>query len=159
MKTAVVYYSYSGNCRYVADKIARQINADLIGLETVDSYPDKRAKNFYFGGKSALMGETPKLKPYEFKASDYDLIIIGLPVWAASITPPINTFLKENNLKGKKIAGYACCSIGGTERVLNKLESELGTKLVARLGLKDPKDRQSAGNDEKINEFCKKLGV
>lgn len=45
MKTAVVYYSYSGNCRYVADKIARNINADLIGLETVDSYPDKRAKN------------------------------------------------------------------------------------------------------------------
>ena len=32
MKTVIVYYSMSGNTKYVADKIAEKIDADIIRL-------------------------------------------------------------------------------------------------------------------------------
>ena len=96
MKTAIVYYSMSGNTKYVADKIAEKIDADIIRIEPVKAYPDQGAKKFIWGGKSAVMGETPALQSYEFSAEKYDRIILGTPVWASTFAPPIRSFLKEN---------------------------------------------------------------
>ena len=41
MKTAIVYYSMSGNTKYAADKIAEKIEADIIRIEPEKAYPDK----------------------------------------------------------------------------------------------------------------------
>ena len=46
MKTAIVYYSMSGNTKYAADKIAEKIEADIIRIEPEKAYPDKGAKKF-----------------------------------------------------------------------------------------------------------------
>ena len=103
MKTAIVYYSMSGNTKYVADKIAERIEADIIRIDPVKAYPDKGAKKFIWGGKSAVMGEKPALHPYEFNVEKYDRIILGTPVWASNFAPPIRTFIKENpDIHGKK---------------------------------------------------------
>ena len=105
MKTAIVYYSMSGNTKYVADKIAERIEADMIRIDPVKAYPDKGAKKFIWGGKSAVMGETPALRPYEFNVEKYDGIILGSPVWAGNFAPPVRTFIKENpNIQGKKFS-------------------------------------------------------
>jgi multimeric flavodoxin WrbA len=44
------------------------------------------------------MAETPELEPYTFDASAYDRIVFGFPVWAGIVTPPLRTFIKENDL-------------------------------------------------------------
>ena len=75
MKTAIVYYSQSGNVRWVTQQIAGILKADIIELECVKQYPDKGFKKFYWGGKSAVMQETPKLQPYVFNGEEYDRII------------------------------------------------------------------------------------
>lgn len=45
MRTAIVYYSMSGNTKYVADKIADRIKdsgeVDIIKIEPKKAYPDK----------------------------------------------------------------------------------------------------------------------
>jgi len=35
---------------------------------------------------------------------DYDLVIIGTPIWAWKPTPAIRTYISQNNLAGKKVA-------------------------------------------------------
>ena len=160
MKTAIVYYSMSGNCEYTAKKIAKTMDADLIRLEPVKAYPDSGARKFLWGGKSAVMGEAPALKPYHFKAPAYDRIIFGFPVWAANPTPPIRTFIRENKdgLSGKKFAAFACQSGNGAEKALAKLKKMLDTDtLEAELILIDPKDRPTQENEEKIQAFCQRL--
>ena len=120
MKFAIVYYSMSGNTKYAADKIVEllkgSVEVERIEIYPEKSYPDKGAKKFFWGGKSAVMGETPKLKPYDFDASLYDGVVIGTPVWASNCAPPIRTFLTEHadELKGKKLGMYVCYS--GAER-------------------------------------------
>ena len=94
----------NGNTDYVAQKIAAIINADLLRIYPKEAFPDKGLKKFFWGGKSAVMGETPELEEYEFDSSKYDYIVFGTPVWASSFVPPIRTFIKDNKekLEGKK---------------------------------------------------------
>lgn len=159
MKTAIVYYSMSGNTTYVAEKLAAALNADLIPLVPTKAYPDSGFKKFFWGGKSAVMGEKPKLEPYAFDASAYDLVILGSPVWAGTFAPPLRTFLHEqrDGLRGKRLAAYFCCS-GGPGKVLEKLGAYLdGIRPEQELILIDPRDKPSPDTDRAIDEFCRAL--
>lgn len=163
MKTAIVYYSLEGNTKYTADKIAELLKesceVDVIRLEPEQSYPDKGFKKFFWGGKSAVMAETPALKPYEFDAAQYDRIIFGTPVWASTFTPPIRTFINDNpTVKEKQIAVFTCFSGGGADKALAKLQKFLEIeKFVAELILVDPKVKVKEEDDALIAEFCDKL--
>ena len=104
------------------------------------------------------MAETPKLCPYSFKASEYDRIIFGFPVWASNMTPPIRSFVKENRLDGKRIAAFACESGSGAEKAFGKLKAALGIEAFeAELILIDPKAKPSDENERKLKMFCSKL--
>ena len=160
MKTAIVYYSMSGNTKFIADKIAENIDADVIRIEPVKAYPDSGVRKFIWGGKSAVMGNTPKLQPYDFDADKYDTIIFGTPVWASTFTPPIRTFIEENkaSLAEKKIAVFICFSGGGADKAIDKLKKYIGiSKFAAELVLVDPKEKLDSENEKKVKEFCELL--
>ena len=158
MKTIIVYYSLEGNSEYAASRIASILNADTLRLEPVKTYPNSGFRKFFWGGKSAMMGETPDLRSYQFVPEKYDRVMLGFPVWAGTFAPPIRTFIKENNLKGKHIAAFACQSGSGAEKAFGKLRALLNIdKLEAELILIDPKDKPSGENDRKIDDFCKKM--
>ena len=159
MKTAIAYYSMSGNTEETAQKIAKKLGAALIRIDPEKEYPNKGLRKFIWGGKSAVMGETPALQSYSF-SGDFENVIIGTPVWASNIAPPIRTFIKENRdkLNGKSISAFVCCSGGGAEKALGKLKEALGVnRLDAEMVLIDPKDKPSAENDTKISMFCGNL--
>ena len=160
MKTIIVFYSMEGNTEYAADKIAELTGAELLRIAPKKAYPVKGPLKFVWGGKSAVMGEMPPLRPYEFDAKKYDCIIIGFPVWAGNITPPIRTFVNDNleSLKEKKIAAFACQSGSGADKAFKRLNDMLNRdKLDATLVLIDPKDRPKSENENMIKEFCDKV--
>ena len=96
--------------------------------------------------------------PFPLHPDDYGLIVIGFPVWAGNIAPPIRTFVKENDLKGKRIAAFACQSGAGAEKAFGKLKAAIGIEsMEAEMILIDPKSKPSAENDRKIRDFCSKL--
>ena len=160
MKTAVIYYSMSGNCEYTAKKIAALSDADLIRLEPEKEFPTSGFRKFFWGGKSAIMGDMPKLKPYVFEAEKYDRIIFGFPVWAGNPAPPVRTFIHENieGIRGKKYAAFVCYSGGGADKALVKLKKQLSVEtLDAELILIDSQDKPDPKNDEAIKAFREKL--
>ncbi|MCR4818632.1 MAG: hypothetical protein K5841_06715 [Fretibacterium sp.] len=158
MKTIIVYYSLEGNTDYAAGKIAGAIGADTLRIRPKKAYPTGGFSKFFWGGKSALMAETPELEPYDFDAAAYDRVIFGFPVWANNITPPIRTFIKENNLAGKRIAAFACQGKSGAGKAFDKLKKCLGVdELEAELVLIDPKAKPSEENERKIKDFCEKI--
>ena len=157
MKTLIVYYSMGGNTEYAAQRMARQTGWDLLRLEPEKAYPSSGFRKFFWGGKSAVMAERPKLKPYSVDAAGYDRIIFGFPVWAGNVTPPIRTFLSENHLKASTYAAFACQSGAGAEKAFGKLKDCLGHELSRTLILIDPKDRPDPAKDRQIDEFCRAL--
>ncbi len=158
MKTLIVYYTLEGNTHYAAKKIATLLDADMLRIKPVKTYPRKGFRKFLWGGKSAVMAETPELEPYTFDASAYDRIVFGFPVWAGNVTPPLRTFIKENDLSGKRFAAFACQSGAGAEKAFEKLKTALGIReLDAELVLIDPKTKPDPINEKKISGFCGKL--
>jgi len=155
MKSAVIYYSLEGNTKYAAAKIAARLGADLIPLIPSKEYPTGKISKYIWGGKSATFGEAPKLEPYSFDPNQYDLIVLGTPVWAGTFTPPLRTFIRENKLTGKKIALFACCSGGSIEKCFDQMKKEAGDcEVVSTLQLTEPLKGIEADVDRNIADFC-----
>ena len=150
-----------GNVRYVSEKVAKELGADLIELVPVKAYPDKGAMQFIWGGSAVTFKKKPELEPYTFNASDYDLVIIGTPVWASNFTPPLRTFFENNDLTGKKIAVIATSAGGDSAKCVEAVKAAAkADSLAAVLSLTDPKDKPSDENEKQIAAFietCKGL--
>lgn len=161
MKTAVIFYSLNGNTRYVADKVAKDLAADLIELIPVKAYPDKGMIKFIWGGSAVTFKKKPDLEPYEFDKDKYELLILATPVWASSFAPPLRTFLDGNDLSGKKIAVITCCAGGKFDKCVDGLkELAKADSLAAQLNLVEPKGAPSDEKEKQIAEFietCKGL--
>jgi flavodoxin len=158
MKTAVVYYSLQGNIRYVAEKVAKGLGADLIELVPLKAYPDKGMKKFIWGGSAVTFKKKPELEPYKFNADDYGMVIIATPVWAGGFTPPIRTFLEDNDLTGKKIAVIASSAGGNSAKCVEAVRLACkADSLAAELRLVDPKDQPSEEKEKQIAEFIRTL--
>jgi flavodoxin len=158
MKTAVVYYSLDGNCAFVAKKIKALLNADLIQLYTQDEKKRGKMGKFLWGGGMVFRGIKPPLKPYTFDSSAYDLIVIGVPVWAGNPAPPIQTFLSGAGIAGKKIALFVCHG-GGKGKSLEKLKAMIADNdIIAEADFINPAAAAGEEINRQIEEWAKKLG-
>lgn len=140
MKALVVYYSFEGNTKFLAEKIAETLHADVRELTTSKQYPAKGLGKFFWGGKSVIFGEEPELTNGEIDVSPYDTVIIGTPVWASSYAPPLKTFLNSSLIQGKKIALFACHGGGGAVKCFRKLKEALpGNEFIGEVTYFEPK--------------------
>ena len=158
MNTLIVYYSLEGNTEYVANKIKDETDADLLKLIPVKPYHDKGFKKFFWGGKSAVMGDTPELEPYNVDINSYDRIIFGFPVWASTFAPPLRTFINEKkaSLSGKTFCAFACQSGNGAEKAFSKLAKLLGISEFSTTAVFiDPKKKPNKDTEKRILEFAK----
>jgi flavodoxin len=158
MKTAVVFYSFDGNCTFVAEQIKNQLNADLFHLELKDEKRHKGIAKFFWGGGMVFSKKNPPLKPYTFDPAAYDLIVIGVPVWAGNPAPPIRSFLSETSISGKKIALFVCHG-GGKQNALGKLKAFLpGNEIVAETDFRYPlNDKKEM--ERQIMDWTKKISA
>jgi flavodoxin len=139
MKTAVVFYSYSGNSSFVAQQIKSSLNADLVQLNLMKEKKRGKFASILWGGFMVMSGKKPPLKPYNFDPSAYELIILGTPVWAGSPSPPIKTFLSQTPITGKKLALYVCHA-GGAGDSLEKFKALVpGNEIVSTADFLEPR--------------------
>lgn len=148
MSTLVVYFSFEGNTKFIAEKIAETIGAGLIELKTSKKYPREGFGKYFWGGKSVIFGEKPKLTNEPIDLSCYETLIIGTPVWAGSFAPPIKSFITQYKIQGKRIALFASHAGGGAKKCFAKLKEALpGNKFIGETDYVEPKKNpESAEN-------------
>lgn len=158
MKTLIVYYSLEGNTEMIANKMREHLQADIVRLVPKKDIPSGNIKKYIWGGKSVLFGEKPELEPYEAKIKDYDIIVIGTPVWASTYAPALGTFFSENKIQGKDIYLVACHGGGGTDKCFHKLKEKLqGNQIKGKIEFVDPTKGSNMEVNERIKEFCKNI--
>lgn len=136
-KSLVIYFSLTGNTKYVAESIAEATGADLLELTPLKPYP-RGFLCYLFGGMQAVFGSKPALKPFDKNPADYDLWLIGTPVWAGRHAPPLNTFLSRVSTAGKKIALWACAG-DPNGKALSAIKSRIQDgQVVGELELREP---------------------
>lgn len=107
LRILVVYYSFEGNTKLIAQSITDEIGSDILELDVVKPISNDTTK-YVVGGKQVVLKEKPRLIPYDFKPENYDILFIGTPVWAWSYTPALRTFFAKNIIQNKKIALFSC---------------------------------------------------
>lgn len=111
MKTLILYYSYLGNTKRIAEMIQKETDGDLARIETVVPYDRDYNKVVNQGQDEVNRGYMPEIKPLSVHLEDYDTIILGTPVWWYTFAPAMHTFLANHNLSGKKV--YPFVTNGG----------------------------------------------
>jgi len=138
MKTAVIFYSNNGNCALVAEQIKTRMNADLLHVHAKNEKKRCRVGRFCAAFAMIFIHRRPAIEPLDFDLSDYDLIIVGTPVWAASPAPPMQTFLSQAGITGKKMALFVSHA-GGQGRALERFRNLLpGNTIIAEMDFTNP---------------------
>ena len=137
MKSLIVYYSFSGNTRKVAEVLKEVLSkkgeVNIFRLEAEDE-----SNNFFIQCIRAFIKKRARIKQAPQDTAGYDLICIGTPVWAFNFTPALRTFFSEVKLTGKKIALF-CCSGGGKGKTLEKMKEELaGNTFLGEIAFVEP---------------------
>jgi flavodoxin len=108
-KILVLFYSYEGSTRKIAELIAAETGADIEEIKPVKEMKSKGFAKYVWGGGQVVMKRRPELKPLNVNLDNYDTIFLGSPVWAFTYSPPIASLLEKGYLKGKQIAFFHCC--------------------------------------------------
>ena len=107
MKPIVLYYSYGGNTRRIAEKIKRTLHADMAEIRTVFPYTGSYDDVVDQGQQEVNSGFRPEICPLEIDLSQYDTVILGTPVWWYTFAPAISSFLHNVDLSGKTVFTFA----------------------------------------------------
>lgn len=154
LKRLVVYYSRTGNTKFVADKIAQNLKADLCEIL------DKKNRNgklvFLTGGYAAFREKLTTIEAAK-SIDDYESIIIGSPIWAGKITPAIRTFVTQNDFSRKKLALFITMGRNKTRKALSNFKKAIEPHIpIAELALTDDlKNLEDV--EEKIEYWCNEL--
>jgi len=123
-KAIVVYYSQLNSTKAVAEQIASKLDIPIVAIEPVVPYDDDFNATIQRGQKE-MNGELPEIKPLNVKLEDYDVIFLGYPIWFGTYATPMMTFLKNADLKGKKIVPFCTFGSGGLNTSVNDLKKAL----------------------------------
>jgi flavodoxin len=108
MSRCVIFHSYSGVTRLLAQKIKDACGADLIEVMPKRSY--NAVTVYVVGGYRAMKDALDPIEQKKIDVTGYDLVILATPVWAGKPTPVMNAAISA--LKGyekKKVVLVATC--------------------------------------------------
>jgi len=154
MKSLVVFYSRTGNAKFVAETIATEMGADL--EEIVDLKKRAGTLGWISAGKDASQEKETQISPTKRVSADYDLIVIGTPIWAWRPTPAIRTYVAQNNLSGKKVALFLTAD-GDPKQAFERTKALMpNSTFVGEIALTKPLENKEEAK-KKIAEWCSTL--
>ncbi len=106
-KKIVVYFSYTGNTKKIAEQMKGRLHCDTLEVKTVVPYSDNYDAVVNDEHNSQRSNFLPELQKIGVDLKDYDKIILGTPVWWYRPVPAIRAFLSQNDLSGKTIYPFA----------------------------------------------------
>ena len=143
MAKLLIYYTLSGNGDTVSDCL-KEKGYDIRKVEPKKKPP----KSFFFQilqcGFNAGRRYCEPLKDYDADVSAYDEVVIGSPVWNGRMSCPINTVLRETDLKGKKVAFVLYSGSGEAKKAEEQIRTTVPNAEI--IHLREPKkDPESLG--------------
>lgn len=154
-KTLIIYYSAQGHTKVIAEKIATNLGADIFEVKPKEIYTEEDLDWTNDNSRSTREHADPTLRDIELATtdipnfSDYDTVIIGYPIWWGIAAWPTNSFIKKNDLSGKKVIPF-CVShssgVGESDKLL-KADANGGDWTECHRFYQDAKD-------EEIKAWC-----
>jgi flavodoxin len=156
-KILVAYYSRTGTTRLLAQKISYPLRS------AVDEIDDKKERKgvmgFLSGGKDAMEKKSTEINSRQ-NPNDFDLVIIGCPVWVGTIPPAIRAYaekfpqLKVNCENGKTKVAFFSTAGSDVNNCFTQMKELFGEPIETLLCTTKEARSDSLELKEKIAKFC-----
>jgi flavodoxin len=169
-KVLIVYLSRTNNTKAIADIIHQKVGGTMVQLELVTPYPADYTAIVQQVVRENETGYLPPLKTKIDNIDQYDIVFLGFPTWGMKLPPPIKSFLRQYDLKGKTVipfntnAGYGERSSFQTVRELCRQCTVL-EGFVTRGGVERDgqflviKGARAEAASRDVENWLKKIGV
>lgn len=106
-KTLLVYFSYTGHTKKIAEMIKNKINCDTLEIKTIIPYSKDYDSVVNDPNNQEESNYLPEIENINIDLNNYDRIIIGTPTWWYKPVPAIRSFLKKYKLDQDNIIAYS----------------------------------------------------
>ena len=134
-KILVVYYSRSGTTRRVASALSATLNG------SVEEIVDVRGRNGLFGYwrsvSEARRKQPADILPVKHDPSKFDLVVIGTPVWAWSVSSPVRAYLTANKDRLPDVAFFCTLGANGSDAAFAQMQAIIGKHPRATCAITD----------------------
>jgi len=156
-KVLVVYYSLTGNTKKIAEDVARLLNADIEQL--IDKKGRVGTGGYLVAAKDAAVGALTEIEPAKHDPSAYDLVVMGNPIWAWTMTPAIRTYITNNKAAFKEVAFFTSAGGSKPNKTVERMEVLCGQHAKTSVAFLDQeyKEKFRSTYEEKLNGFVTKL--
>ncbi len=130
-KVLVAYFSASGTTAQKAKEIAKAVGSDLYEIRPEVSYTsddlDWMNKNSRSSVEMNDKAFRPALANKDAHIEDYDVILLGFPIWWYVAPTIINSFLESYDFTGKKIVLFATSGGSGFGKTVDGLKASVSS--------------------------------
>jgi flavodoxin len=157
MRTLVVYYSKTGNTKVVAEMIAKAMSADVERL--VETQAKRGGLLGYLrSGGDAMRGRKSVIAVPKTRATDYDLIVVGSPVWGWDLAPAVRTYLSEADTATKRVALFCTMGSSGEAKTFRSMKGLLSqAQVIAELAIRQDALKAQAALRARIDEWVETI--
>ena len=139
MRELVLFYSYSGHTKKIAEKFGEENKFDI--CEATDKKRPNKFAAFTVGIVKAVRGSGRKVNPLAIgekpvKFEDYEAVDVFAPIWAGHPAPSANAALKMLP-QGTKVKLFMVSQSGNSEKEkITKRVQDLGLEIIAYENIK-----------------------
>jgi flavodoxin len=162
-KVLVVFHSSSGNTKKVAQAIAEALSADLEQIQPVKPFrvdiKGKGLLNFLNMGRAVfggIGGRAASIKEAQRNPTDYDLILIGTPVYAGSLSGPVRAYIERYRSSLKEVAFFCTGEDPNNKDVFEQMEEAYGKPPQAMFAFHAPQVKSGEFLPQ-VEEFIARL--
>ena len=130
MSPLVVYYSYSGTTRRLAEDIALITDGDLRELKPQKPYSFSYNTAVKEAREEIEKGYCPPLIQGTETIENAEVVFIGSPNWLKTFAPPVLSFLRMVDLSGKTIIPFCTHGGGGFGRMIEDYKKECKNSII-----------------------------
>ncbi|MFP4051432.1 MAG: flavodoxin family protein [Thermoplasmata archaeon] len=132
MEALVAYYSRTGYTKKLAEDISSELGGE--SEEIIDMKDRSGVLGYLRSSWGAMRGKRPEIKEPEYDPTDFDVTIIGTPLWVQRPATPVVTYLDKYSKRFNKTAYF--CTLGGSgeEKTFRRME-ELAKEPLDTLSL------------------------
>ncbi len=137
-QSIVLFYSWSGQTKKLAEMIAEKTGADLCELQPVIPYPQSYRAVVEQARKEIREKYHPELRPVPHSLESYQTVFIGTPNWCSTLAPPVAAFLYQQMPTEKVVVPFCTHGGGGAANIPRDIASYcLGCDVLPTLALRD----------------------
>lgn len=133
MNPLVIYYSRTGNTAMVAEALADGLSCPAEAIH--DAVKRSGLIGWLRSGRQAMRGETTELEPLQHDPGDFDLVVVGTPVWGGTMSTPVRSFLEKQRDDLPQVAFFCTAGSDETAGTFADMAACCGQPPMATLGI------------------------